>query len=130
MASWIHIRDYLRANFKIAEDDGERMSLVFETHERRSQLVVVEKSGMEAFDEEFATVWSPIADARSVDPGAVLRAASEYVIGGVVQYDDMLVLRHAVPLSNLDINELIGPLEVVVHCADQLEERFAASDAF
>ena len=41
-----------------------------------------------------------------------------------------VVLRHALPLENLDINEFTDPLTFVADTADQLEEIFFGGDGY
>ncbi|MCF6389372.1 hypothetical protein L2K20_20560 [Mycobacterium sp. MBM] len=128
MANWNHVADYLRRNFKISDDQGDFLSLLFDVGGGRSQIVTVSKGSMSATDEEFAVIASPIADARAVNIQAVLEEAAEYVVGGVVKHGDSLAYKHAVPLANLDLSELTGPLELVLKSADYMEAKFTGAD--
>ena len=128
MATWDDVAIYLRTNYKIVEDKGTVLALVFDVGDGRSQLLHVSRGSMPSIDEDFAEIASPIADAASVDVAAVLKEASKLVIGGIVQYGEKLVLRHTVPLANVDANEFIGPLEVVTTVADMLEKKYTGSD--
>lgn len=83
---------------------------------------------MDATDEEFAVIASPIADARVTNLSSLLEEAADYVVGGVVKIGDTLALRHAVPLSNLDLSELMGPMDLVMNAADLMESKFTGTD--
>lgn len=128
MSNWNDVADYLRKNFRISDDQGDFLSLLFDVGRGRSQLVTVSKGSMSATDEEFAVIASPIADARAVNIQAVLEEAAEYVVGGVVKHGDSLAYKHAVPLANLDLSELTGPLELVLKSADYMEAKFTGAD--
>ncbi|WNG81144.1 hypothetical protein C6A86_023590 [Mycobacterium sp. ITM-2016-00316] len=128
MANWNDVAGYLRQNFKIKQDSDTFLTLVFDVGGGRSQLVMVSHGSMDATDEEFAIIASPIADARITNIPALLDEAADYVVGGVVKVGETLALRHAVPLSNLDLNELMGPLELVMTAADHMESKFTGAD--
>ena len=128
MANWNDVANYLRQNFKINRDEGDVLSLLFDVGGDRSQLVMVSKGSMNITDEEFAVIASPIAEARTVNIQTVLEEAAEYVVGGVVKIGDSLALKHAVPLANLDISELVGPMNLVLKAADQMEATFTGAD--
>lgn len=128
MANWNDVANYLRQNFKINRDEGDVLSLLFDVGNDRSQLVMVSKGSMNITDEEFAVIASPIAQARNVNIQTVLEEAADYVVGGVVKIGDSLAFKHAVPLANLDISELVGPMNLVLKAADQMEATFTGAD--
>lgn len=128
MATWSDVAQYLRSNYKIAEDNGTLLRLSFSLDDGRSQDIIVARGTMGSTSEEFAVIASFFAVAREVDIDAVLREASEYVVGGIVQYAEKLAVRHAVPLANLDLSELTGPFELVLLTADALEAKYTGTD--
>jgi hypothetical protein len=129
VASWEQLRSYIGSNYKITEDNGELLKLLFSTENGRSQILLVNysKTGSGV---EFAIVASPIATVGTVELNSLLREASEYVVGGVVIYGDLLMLRHAVPLADLDASDFEVPLHFVVSAADSIEAKFVGSDNF
>lgn len=129
MASWDELRTYIRVSYKVAEDDGELLKLVFSTTEGRSQMVLVARS-VTGNGLEFATIASPIGRAAGLDLTAVLTELATYVVGGAAVYGDRLMVRHSVPLTNLDTNEFDGPLHLVLAAADVLESQFVGGDEF
>lgn len=54
----------------------------------------------------------------------------ETVCGGIGTAGELVTVRHAAPLLNLDINELERPLLLVMTTADRLERQFQGGDTF
>ncbi len=131
MASWDDLADYLRRNYKIAEDSGTLLRLVFTLNDDRSQEVVVTRGSMASSPQEWAMIVSFFAELSAVrDVSALLVEASEYVVGGVVQYGPRLAVRHSVPLATLDIDEFLEPFNLTLKTADLLEQKFGIGDRF
>lgn len=129
MATWDELSGYVRSAYKVYEDRGDTLSLVFETPGGRSQLVVVQHS-ISIEGTEFATIASSFAQIGKLDYATVLREVALYTVGGVVAVGDQLLVRHAVPLAFLELPEFEGPLYLVLRAADALEKQFTRSDAF
>lgn len=129
MASWEQLKTYIGSNYKITEDSGDLLKLLFSTNNDRSQLVFVNHA-VTGSGIEFAVIASPIANVGAVELNSVLRETSEYLVGGVVIYGDLLMLRHAVPLADLDAGDFEIPLHLVVGAADGIEAKFVGSDRF
>lgn len=129
MAKWEDLRSYIRITYKVAEDDGTFLRLVFGVGEGRSQIVVVAQSTTGS-GSEFATIASPFAEVGQVDIDTVLSTMADYVVGGVVAYGQTYMVRHSVPLADLDPEEFDGPLRLVLSTADVLEAKFLGSDNF
>ncbi|MGN6425492.1 MAG: hypothetical protein ACTHMF_01650 [Leifsonia sp.] len=129
MASWDQLKQYIASGYTITSDDGTLIKLLFDTGNGRSQIVLVEKS-VTGSGVEFATIASPVATLGTVDLNALLREASEYVVGGLVAYSDTLTLRHSVPLADLDAGDFDAPLHFVIGAADSIEAKFVGTDDF
>ena len=129
MANWSNLKNYIQANYKIAEDKGQLISLIFALPGNRSQLVLVRHTTTGA-GTEFATISSAFAKSAEVDLGAALTELNDYVVGGAVINGEFAVVRHAVPLDALDAEDFEAPLQLVVSAADALEKMFAGSDEF
>jgi hypothetical protein len=68
---------------------------------------------------------------HEVDLRAVLEeVGNTTVVGGVAIIDEYVVLRHSLPLINLDINEFVDPLVLVTGSAEMLERQFHGRDDF
>lgn len=129
MASWEQLKSYIASNYKVTSDDGGLVKLLFSTQNGRSQVVLVSHSPTGS-GIEFAIIASPVANVGTVDLTPVLREASEYVVGGLVIYGDLLMVRHAVPLADLDTNDFEQPFHLVLGAADAIEAKFVGSDNF
>ncbi|MDF8263098.1 hypothetical protein [Luteipulveratus flavus] len=130
MARWEDLAGYIRNTYKIKNDDGTFLELLFRLDNHRSQVVMVSRAQMPSSSQDWAIIASPFGSAAQVDLQIVLREASEYVAGGVVQYADMLCVKHAVPLGTLDVDEFEEPFELVMRTADALEAKFFGGDRF
>lgn len=129
MASWAELRGHVTDNYKIADDQGAFMKLIFGLPGGRSQTVFVRH--LETQDgEHWTTVESPIGNINQVHLPAVLESVSETVCGGLSSVGDLLTLRDAFPLANLDVNEFEDPLRLITTTADRLEAQHFAGDAY
>jgi hypothetical protein len=54
----------------------------------------------------------------------------ETMCGGIGATGELVTVRHAAPLVNMDINELERPLLLVTTTADRLERQFQGGDIF
>ena len=131
MADWATVKSFLYSNYKVHEEvaSGDGLRLMFNTDDLRSQAVYIFHSPM-GNGEQWLQVSSPIVDYDSIDLRACLEEASEYVCGGLALVGDLVVFRDAVPMSSLDISELVRPIELIVNTADRLERQFAKADRF
>lgn len=129
MASWNELRSFVQNTYKVSEDRGEMLSMIFSTGER-SQLVLVGLAKNQNTGEEWVQISSPIGKLANVNLEAAGRAAFDWLCGGVVVINDMVYLHHAAPLANLDTNEFVRPLTVIVDGADQIEAALTGADEF
>lgn len=134
MATWNQLRQYLQETYKhepFGDQGGLRM--VFDMGEGRSQVIVIEPQRLMGGDEEWAVIESPIGDMRQIDLSRALEEMGTKVCGGLAvagNAPDLLVMRHAVPLANLDMNELERPIGLLLHSADALERELVGEDRF
>jgi hypothetical protein len=105
------------------------LGLVFKTDGLRSQMVFLHREMLMGGSEEWLQISSPIAEANKVDVRRVLETMGRMVCGGCAIVDGFLMVRDALPLANLDINEFERPLLLITTTADDLEKQFTASDA-
>lgn len=130
MATWDDLAGYIRGNYDIArEDPGSLIQMGFRVSDERTHMVVVSFSDDDQ-GHTWAQIESPIGPADSLDLAAAAQAAGDALCGGLVAHDGMVLVRHAVPLAELDVHEFELPLRVVVTTADALELRFLGSDDF
>ncbi|HEX5495838.1 MAG TPA: hypothetical protein VFX70_14805 [Mycobacteriales bacterium] len=130
MASWPELVGYVRSNYKIADESPNMIKMIFNTEGLRSQIVFLWRQQLMNGTEEWVQIESPFGDAGSVDLGQALREVGDVVCGGAAVTDDVVLLRHSVPLANLDINEFERPLILVTATADKLEKTLVGGDTY
>lgn len=137
MASWRDLQKYIRDNYRVIRDEPEeiRIRVTFraknpEDDPDRTQTVVIAREVLDK-REEWVQIATPFARASEVDLHAVLEEIGHTtVVGGAVIMGPYLVLRHSLPLMNLDANEFDDPLELVTGSAEQLEEQITGRDDY
>lgn len=131
MTTWNDLKDYIRRNYTIADEQDNRIKLIFNVGGMRSQVVLVYRQALLDGQEEWFSVESPVGPLDQVDLRAALRHVGGFVCGALATLgDDLLVLRHSAPISDLNIAEFERPLGLVVNSADQLEQKFVGGDDF
>ena len=130
MPTWQDLTGYIRSNYKIADERPDLIKLIFETGDLRSQMVLVCREALMNGEEEWVTISSPVANLGSVSLEDFLREVGGIVCGGAGLEGDVLVIKHAAPLLNLDINEFERPLRLVTTTADALEKKLAGADKY
>jgi hypothetical protein len=130
MTTWQELAGYVRSNYKITDEQPDIIKLIFETANLRSQVVILGRQNLLDGEEEWLQIMSPIADLASVNLQGALEAVGDVVCGGLAIVGELLVLRHAVPLLNLNINEFERPLVLVTMTADRLEHELAGGDKY
>ncbi|WP_233576312.1 hypothetical protein [Saccharopolyspora rhizosphaerae] len=145
MATWEDLSTFIRSEYlpapedddddleeepeyRIIEFSDEEIRILVEYEDDRSQIVIVARERLDD-SEDWVQVVSVIGRADQVDLHEVLAELGQTsVVCGAVLIGEHLVLRHAVPLLNLDINEFVDPLNFVAETADHLEEVFFRED--
>jgi hypothetical protein len=135
VADWADLVGYIRHEYRVILDDPDeiriRMSFGDDAEtEGRAQVVVIAR---EVFDqrEDWVQIATPFARVDEVDLLSVLtEVGNTLVVGGVVVMGEHVVLRHSLPLINLDINEFTDPLELVAGSAELLEQQFTGRDDY
>ncbi len=130
MTTWQDLTSYVRSNYKIADERSNIIKLIFETGNLRSQMVLLARETLMDGEEEWVTISSPVAPLGSVHLEEFLREVGGIVCGGAALEGDILVIKHAAPLMNLDINEFERPVRLVTITADTLEKKFVGSDQY
>lgn len=130
MATWQDLANYIRAHYKVAEEAPGMMKLIFDTGDLRSQVVMVWRVTLNDGAEEWLQIESPFAELGTVDLGRALQEVGQIVCGGLAIVGNVLTIRHAAPLENLNINEFERPLGLVTNTADRLEHILSGGDQF
>ncbi|MFI7119841.1 hypothetical protein [Amycolatopsis sp. NPDC049868] len=134
MAEWADLVAFVRHEYRVVKDEPDeiriRLSYGDDDYEERAQTVVIAR---EIFDrrEDWVQIATPFARVSEVDLASVLtEIGNTIVVGGLVVMGEHLVLRHSLPLVNLDINEFTDPLELVAGSAELLEQQFTGRDDY
>ena len=136
MADWGDLVAYIRQTYDVVqyEPDEVRIRVSFGRDEEdilgRRQIMVVAHEVLDQ-KEDWVQIATPFARVHEVDLQEVLTEVGDtIVVGGVVLMGEFVVLRHSLPLINLDINEFTDPLDLVASGAEQLERRFTGRDDY
>ena len=136
MATWSDLVRFIRRGYDVTREqpDEIRVRLHFDgadvDDEARTQIAVVAREMLDN-DEEWVQIVTPFARIDEVNLAQVLVEIGETtVVGGAVIMGDYLVLRHSLPLVNLDLNEFVEPLELLTGSAELLEQQFIGRDDY
>lgn len=130
MATWEDLVAFVRSEYRVTRMEPEEVRLLLEFDDERRQMVILSREVMDK-REEWVQIASPCGKADEVDLRQLLAELGETsVVGGAVIMGEYVVLRHALPLENLDINEFVDPLGLVAGTADMIEERYVGGDGY
>jgi hypothetical protein len=145
MARWADLVQFIRRNYEVVRLAEEEIRIRIRygedlDDEGRAQIVIITRDLLDTTQSEIAdengkTEWAqivtPFAQVGQVDLEWVLSDLGDTtVVGGAAVMGDYVVLRHTVPLANLDLNEFVGPLELVAGSGEWLEKRFTGRDDY
>jgi hypothetical protein len=135
MANWPALVRFIELEYDVTrrEPDEIRVRLHYGGEDvddgERTQLAVIAREDVDG--QEWVQIATPFARVGQVDLAAVLaEIGATTIVGGAVIMGDYLVLRHSLPIENLDINEFVEPLELVAGSAELLEEQFIGRDDY
>lgn len=131
VASWGDLTAFVRSEYQVIEDTGDELRILIEYEDDdRSQVIIITHEILDKREDwvQVASVCGPVS---KVNLRQLLTEIGETsVVCGAVIMDEHVVLRHALPLENLQINEFTDPLSFVADTADQLEEIFFGGDGY
>jgi hypothetical protein len=130
MASWNGLVDYVRQNYKIAEETPGGIKLVFDVGNGRSQLVFLWRQQLMNDDEEWVQVESPCAEVGQVSLQRMLEELGKMVCGGAAIIGNHVVVRNSMLLADMDVAEFERPLQLVTGTADRLENQLFGGDRY
>lgn len=130
MARWGDLVAFVKSEYQVIEERPDELRIYVEFEDERSQMIWLSREVLDS-KEDWVQIASPCALAADVDLHALLREIGHTtIVGGAAIMGDHVVLRHSLPLSNLDINEFVDPLALLAGTVDTLEEQFSGGDAF
>ena len=127
---WNDVISFVRLRYEVLEDHDGWLRFRLPTDDGRSQQATVhllpDHGGV-----AWAELSSPVGWADRVDLRRLLELVGESGVGGAAVVDGVALIKHAVPLASLDIeDELDRPLRALVARADQLEHELGQGDEF
>jgi len=128
MAQWHDIQAYLSANYAVEVINPQLLKIVFTIDSSRTQIAFLSRQTLG--EEEWLTVESVIGRVDAVNLAGALAQVENIVVGGLARVGELVTLKNSMPLANMDINELVRPMELVTLTADNLERTLTGMDAF
>ena len=125
MASWTDLVNVIRNGYEVTVDEPDHLGLCVALDRSRSQTVHVWRHTVVGGAEDWVQIESPFGRIGEGDAISALRQVGDMVCGGVATLGDLLVLRHSVPLANVDTSEFDVPLRLVLSSADRLLQQYA-----
>jgi hypothetical protein len=130
VATWSDLVAFIRGEYRVSRLEADEVRIEVEFEDERRQIVIIQREILDR-REEWVQIASPCGKVTEVNLPALLdHLGSSAVVGGAVIMGDYVVLRHSLPLSNLDINEFIDPMFFIAATADELEEMFTGGDGY
>lgn len=130
MATWADLVAYVRSTYRVRSEQPDEVRIEVEFEDERTQVVILCREVLDQREEwvQIASVCGLVAEANLVD--LLTEIGDTTVVCGAVIMGEHVVLRHALPLVNLQINEFTDPLAFVAGTADHLEEKFFGGDGY
>ena len=123
MATQLEVRNFIKSNYEVEVMDGGDFKLVFELDGGRSQLVFVDVT------ESNAQFSSPFASVDDISAKQALEANAGFSLGMQI-ISNYYVVKHVVPLADLDASEVTAAFDLVANIADMLEKSVVGGDRF
>ena len=121
MATQNEVLNFIKSNYETEVLSGGDLKLLFDLGEGRSQLAFVDVTELNA---QFS---SPFATVDDVTAKQALEANAEYSVG-MQLIGNWYVIKHVVPLADLDASEVSTAFELVANIADMLEKKLVGGD--
>ncbi|MEV4317447.1 hypothetical protein [Actinocrispum sp. NPDC049592] len=131
MATWGDLVEFIRTEYRVVSQTPDEIRVEFEWEDQdRSQVVIIAREELDR-KYEWVQILTPIGLARDCDLHRVLEAIGNTTIAcGAAIMGEHIVVRHSLPLENLDINEFVDPLTLIAGTADDLESEFFGGDDY
>jgi hypothetical protein len=130
MATWGDLVAFVRSTYRIIKDEQDEIRIMVRFDDDRKQVVIVYRERLDQ-REDWVQIASPCGRAADVDIASMLvELGMTSVVGGLVIMGEHVVIRHSLPLENLDINEFTDPLELIASAADEMEQKYTGGDNY
>jgi hypothetical protein len=130
VATWGDLVAFVRSEFRVTRVEPDEIRIELEFDDERRQAVIVQREILDK-REEWVQIASPCGKAAEVNLlGLLTELGNAAVVGGAVVMGEYVVIRHSLPLENLQINEFVDPMTLLAGTADELEEMFTGGDGY
>jgi hypothetical protein len=136
MASWGDLAAYVRAEYDVVHEEDEELRILFtfgdedDDEDGRTQVVIIVREVLDKMH-EWVQIASPCGLAKDVNLREVLEEVGRSTVAcGLAIMGEHVVVRHSLPLADLDIHEFTDPLQLLAGTADTLEEQFWGGDGY
>ncbi|WP_353708541.1 hypothetical protein ABRQ22_03115 [Cellulosimicrobium sp. ES-005] len=127
MTTWSDVTRFVHTNYTAESINDATIKLVFDTGNLRSQLVFVEHTWNDT-GADWVKVNSPIGTIVEVDVRRAIEIVGGMLVGGIMSDGEYVYVTNAMPLRNLDANEITEPLVRVTTIADSIEAELLGKD--
>jgi len=125
MASWNDVVGLLKSKYDHKETE-HGIILLQKFNDGREQTILVFPKDVKG--NIWADITSPVGVIKPEDLNAALEFTANCYCGGLVKFEELYAVRHCMPISDLSVDEIMGPLLVVASVADSLEAKFLGVD--
>ncbi|WP_184694869.1 hypothetical protein [Saccharothrix tamanrassetensis] len=130
MTSWTDVINYVRRRYEVLEETDSWLRFRLDTEGSRTQQVAVHHVP-DVDGRAWLEISSAVGRVDAIDPGRLLELAGSSLVGGAAVVDGVALLKHAVPLEDLSVQEEFErPLTMLVASADSFEHELTATDHF
>ncbi len=128
MPSWNDVRERLRTTYKLEDDQGGLLSIVWTLADGRTQKVVIKR--FKLHEQEMVEIKSAFAKGESPDATELLAKNAEMPLGTVALAGDIYFVVYNAPLENIHNDDLTFFMTTVATSADALEKEFGTGDTY
>lgn len=134
MATYQEFEAYVRSKYPVKKKTKETsegfMCLEIPLPNDRSHLVFVHPGSKMKNGAEIADIVGMLGELSGSKLEKVLEAAFQLPLGGLVKINDVIALRHSIPLTDVDESEIAMALLLTAMSADVLEAKFVGGDKY
>jgi hypothetical protein len=122
----MELKNYARANYKLAEERDHSFKVVFKYTGGRLQAVIA--SHYEAMGRIWVDFSSACCRVDRMDPREALEQSFNLAVGALCLDGDVYVVRHTVLLDEVTASDLRVHMHAVARAADQIERSLERSE--
>jgi hypothetical protein len=130
VTTWTDVINYVRIRYEVLEETDDWLRFRLSTEGDRTQQVSVHYVP-DPEGRAWIEISSPVGWADAIELRRLLELAGTSIVGGAAVVGGVALLKHAIPLEDLSIQEeFVRPLTLVVSRADALEQELTRTDHF